>query len=319
MSSRKPDVAAVAIDTLLHRVFGGSVPMTYQRTPEGVSAQVYQILRGSQTFYLRVAEETGENLETDAELLQRLRDAGVKVAQVIYVEPFYTNIGRSVMITTEVPGLCLAGIPEPELATSIVEEAGSDLAALNQMPVDGFGWVRRRGRQWPLQAEHATYPPFGTSYLPQRWPGPLTSLFPIQVLDTIEALIDHQRRQAPAHAVLAHGDFDVSAIFCAEGRYTGLIDFGEIRGTEPLFDVAHFHLHDQEVIPIALLHALLVGYQRVQPLPADHEQSIRRSAILLGLRQLCRWLGPPRHYPLDHSAVTYRAQRINQLVTQHRG
>src|SRR5262245_11954082 len=127
MSNRKPDVAAVAIDTLLHRVFGGSVPMTYQRTPEGVSAQVYQILRGSQTFYLRIAEETDENLETDAELHQRLRDAGVKVAQVIHVEPFDTNIGRSVMITTEVPGLCLAGIPRPELATSIVEEAGSDL------------------------------------------------------------------------------------------------------------------------------------------------------------------------------------------------
>jgi aminoglycoside phosphotransferase (APT) family kinase protein len=319
MSSLKPDVAAAAIDALLQRVFGLSVPMTYQRAPDGVSAQVYQVQRGSQTFYLRIAEEADENLETDAELHERLRDAGVKVARVIHVEPFDTSIGRSVMITTEVPGICVAEISAPPLAASIVAEAGSDLAALNQLPVDGFGWVQRRGRQWPLKAEHTTYPPFLTSYLPQPWPGPLSSLFPTPVLGAIEALIEHQRRQAPSHAVLAHGDFDVTAIFCADGRYTGLIDFGEIRGTEPLFDLGHFHLHDQETMPTDLLPALLTGYQRVQALPEDPEQSIRRSAILLGLRQLCRWLGPPRGYPLDHSAVAYRVQRIIQLVAQHPG
>jgi hypothetical protein len=36
------------------------------------------------------------------------------------------------------------------------------------------------------------------------------------------------------------------AIFCATGHYTGLIDFGEIGGAEPLFDLGHFHLHNQE-------------------------------------------------------------------------
>lgn len=93
-----------------------SVPMTYQRTPQGVSAQVYQVLRGPQIFYLRVAEEIDENLETDAELHQRLHDAGVKVARVVHVEPFDPDIGRSVMITTEVPGICLADVSAPTLA-----------------------------------------------------------------------------------------------------------------------------------------------------------------------------------------------------------
>jgi aminoglycoside phosphotransferase (APT) family kinase protein len=139
-------------------------------------------------------------------------------------------------------------------------------------------------------------------------------VFATPVLDTIEAMIERERGRPLARGVLAHGDFDVTAIFCAGGRYTGLIDFGEIRGTEPLFDLAHFHLHDREKIPVALLPALLDGYQRIQRLPADHEQSIRRSAILLGLRQLCRWLGPPRRFPVDHPAVTHRARRINELA-----
>jgi aminoglycoside phosphotransferase (APT) family kinase protein len=312
--TRKPDLAAAAVRALLQKVFGTSAPVTYQRTPDGVSTQVYQLLRGSETFYLRIAEEPDEDLETDAELHQRLRDLGVKVARVVHVEPFNTEIGRSTIITTEVPGTSLAKISSPAVASRVVEEAGADLATLNQVPVDGFGWVQRRGRRWPLQAEHPTYPPFATSYLPHPWPGPLTSLFATPILNTFEDLTEHERRRPPVPALLAHGDFDLTQIFCADNRYTGLIDFGEIRGTEPLFDLGHFYLHDQETIPTTLLPVLLTGYQRVQPLPADHEQSIRRSAILLGLRQLCRWLGPPRRYPLDHPAVTRRAQRIRQLV-----
>lgn len=313
--TRKPDVDATAVNALLQKVFGTSAPVTYQRTPDGVSTQVYRILRGSETFYLRIAEEANENLETDAELHQRLHELGVKVAQPIHVEPFNTEIGRSTMITTEVPGISLADISSPTTAASIAEQAGADLAILNQIPVNGFGWVQRRGRQWPLQAEHPTYPPFATSYLPSPWPGPLTSLFATPILDTIEDLIEHERHQPPAQAQLAHGDFDITQIFSADDRYTGLIDFGEIRGTEPLFDLGHFHLHDQETLPTALLPALLDGYQRVQPLPADHQQSIRRSAILLGLRQLCRWISLLRR-PIDHPAVTHRSQRINQLVAQ---
>ena len=314
--TRKPDIDAAAIDSLLQKVFGTAAPVTYHRTPDGVSTQVYRLLRRSETFYLRIGEEADESLETDAELHERLRDAGVKVADVVHVEAFNTDIGRSTMITTEVPGIALADVSSLTVAASVAEEAGADLAVLNQMPVDGFGWVRRHARRWPLQAEDPTYPPFATSYLPQPWPGPLPSLFASPVLDAIERLIQYERRRPHAQALLAHGDFDTTPIFCADGRYTGLIDFGEIRGTEPMFDLGHFHLHDQETIPTALLPALLTGYQQVQPLPADHEQSIQRSAILLGLRQLCRWLGPPRHYPLNHPAVTHRTHRINQLVTQ---
>lgn len=315
MSVRKPDIGAAAAGALLRRVFGTSAPVTYQRTPAGVSTQVYRLRRGSETFYLRIAEEPDDNLETDAELHQRLRDLGVKVASVVHAEPFNVEIGRSVMITTEVPGMSLAEISAPRVAPRVVEQAGADLAVLNQVQVDGFGWVQRRGRGWPLQAEHLTYLPFVTSYLPAPWPGMLTSLFTTAVLDVIEDLVEHERRRPLVQALLAHGDFDLTQVFCADGRYTGLIDFGEIRGTEPLFDLGHFYLHDHEVTT-PLLPALLTGYRRVQPLPAGHEHSIRSSAILLGLRQLCRWLGPPRRWPLDHPAVTHRAQRINQLVAQ---
>jgi Ser/Thr protein kinase RdoA (MazF antagonist) len=313
--TREPDVDADALAALVRTAFGAAVPVTCERTPDGVSTQVYRLVRGSETFYLRLAERADENLETDAELHRRLRALGVRVPRVVFVEPFDAAIGRSVAITTEVPGTSLAETAcSPGVARAVVEEAGADLAVVNAVAVDGFGWVRRRGRGWPLRAEHDGYLPFLTSDLPADWPGPLRSLFSARVLDAIEAMLDHERSRPPARALLAHGDFDATAIFCSDGRYTGIIDFGEIRGAERLFDLGHFHLHDGERVATRLLPALLRGYRRVAPLPPGHASAIRRSAVLLGLRQLCRWLGPARGYGLDHPAVARRAARIRELT-----
>jgi aminoglycoside phosphotransferase (APT) family kinase protein len=289
------------------------LPVHCERTPDGVSSQVYRLVRGSEVFYLRVAEEATENLETDAELHRRLLALGVRVPRVVFVEPFDAAIGRSVAITSEVPGVSLAAVGcPPEVALAVVADAGEDLAVINQVRVEGFGWVRRSGPGWPLRAEHASYLSFLTSYLPADWPGPLGSLLPGDVLAGVEAVLDSERARPSAEAQLAHGDFDTTAIFCAAGRYTGVIDFGEIRGTEPAFDLGHFHLHDQEQVTDRLLPALLEGYGRVAE-PPD-ERSIRRSAVLLGLRQLCRWL--TRGYELDHPAVVQRAARIRKVLEQ---
>ncbi len=50
-------------------------------------------------------------------------------------------------------------------------------------------------------------------------------------------------------ARLAHGDFDTTHIYEKNCRYSGIIDFGEIRGAEPLYDLGHFQLHDGERLP----------------------------------------------------------------------
>ena len=314
--TRKPDIDAGATEALLRKAFGSALPITFHRTPDGVSTQVYRVRRGREVFYLHIAEQAGENLEAEAELHRRLRDLGVKLAGIVHVDPFNADIGRSTMITTEVAGVSLARITDPAVAVPVAEAAGADLAVINQIPVDGFGFVRRLNRRWPPSAPFPDHQSFLVSHLPRPWPGPLTVLFGQAQIKTLEDLIGYEREHSRSSAVLQHGDFDVNPIFCAGGRYTGLIDFGEIRGAEPFFDLGHFRLHDRETYPGSLLPALLRGYQRVRSLPADHPEGIRRSAILLGLRQLCGWLGPPRHYPIDSPPITARAQRIRDLIAE---
>lgn len=303
------------MEALLRRAFGASTPITYQRTPDGVSTQVYRLNRGDDVFYLRVAEKEDESLTVDVELHRQLRRRGVRVPKVVYLEPFDRVIGRSVVITTEIPGAPMAQASSASAAAIVARAAGCDLAILNRLPVQGFGWIRRDTTTWPLAAELATYSEFLTSYLPDDWPGALESLFSTAQLKEIEAIIDTERGHDLPHGRLAHGDFDVTAIFQEDGQYTGLIDFGEIRGAEPLYDLGHFHLHDGEKFPMLLLQHLLEGYREVVDLPPDYPAQVRRSAILLGLRQLCRWISPERNRPLDHPSVRHRAKRIIELLT----
>jgi aminoglycoside phosphotransferase (APT) family kinase protein len=82
-------------------------------------------------------------------------------------------------------------------------------------------------------------------------------------------------RDGGGPAVLAHGDFDPTHVFAARGKYAGIIDFGEIRGAPPLYDVAHWALY-------APPDHLLAGYAQVAPLPGDHERIVARLSIEIG-------------------------------------
>jgi len=95
----------------------------------------------------------------------------------------------------------------------------------------------------------------------------------------------------------AHGDVDASHIFQRDGGYSGLIDFGEIRGAHPLYDLGHFLLHERELTERPVLRFLLEGYGDVSPLPDDHGEAIRTLSLLVAVPALARRLErPPSAY-----------------------
>ena len=309
---RRPDVDGLALEAILRRVLGPGLRVA--RTPAGVAAQVYRVQAAGRVLYVRIAEEDHDDLSVDAALLEHLRAEGLQVPPVIHVEPFDQALGRSVLIMGELAGEPLAQCRNERAARRVARAAGRELAVLNGIAVAGFGWVQRRAPVWPLRARSQDYAEFVATDLPDPWPGPLAALFSASELDRLWSLVACERHRELGGAWLAHGDFDTTAIFQADGRYTGLIDFGEIRGTEPLFDLGHCLLHDQERRPIPLLDDLLGGYGEVVALPDGYQELVHRSAVLLGLRQLARWLGPFRNLRPDHPAATGRAARLRQVL-----
>jgi Ser/Thr protein kinase RdoA (MazF antagonist) len=179
--------------------------------------------------------------------------------------------------------------------------------------VAGFGWIRRTGTR-PLTAELSSYGEFAASDLPGRWPGWLTGLFGERQLQALATLVESERARPVRAAHLVHGDLDVTHIYTRDGRYQGIIDFGEMRGADLCFDLGHFLLHDAETRPVELFESFLAGYNEVTALPDGHRETIRVSAILLGLRQLSLWLSPERGNSPESPLVRLRVSELANLL-----
>ena len=279
---------------LIRRIFPAAGTVSVQPARDRGPVVVYRARVDDAVYYLRLAEEPGQDLTTDADVLGRLRALGVSVPAVVAAEAAPAELDRSCLLVTEIPGQPLAEGGTDDEARSAARAAGRDTAVINSLPVAGFGWLQRTGAQ-PLTAELARYSDFVTSDLPGSWPGWLGGLFEPEQLDALERLAEAERTRGTGAGRLAHGDLDVTHIYTSDGRYRGIIDFGEMRGTEPSFDLGHFLLHDGETRPVPLFESFLAGYTEVTALPGDYRETIRVSAVLLGLRQLSLWLGPKRN------------------------
>ncbi len=282
-----------AIRDLATHVFPRAASLAVERVTEGVSTRVYRIRRVGEIFYLRVLPEVGASFAPEAYAHTLLRARGVKVPEVIYVEHCNAALERAIMVTTAIAGQHIGHCHDMAGAQQALVAAGRDLAVINSVPVDGFGWIiRDSGNATRLEAEFASYREFafnqmeenlalvGGSALNQA------SIAAIQrTFERYDALFD---AEGDGQARLAHGDFDATHIYQHEGRYTGVIDFGEIRGADPCYDLGHVKLHDGEKLPLPMLPHLLEGYASVAPLPANAPQRIALASLVIAIKALGR-------------------------------
>jgi aminoglycoside phosphotransferase (APT) family kinase protein len=283
-----PDLAAIR--TVVDRLFPRTTPLTVSRVKEGVSTHVYRIERGAETFYLRVLPEEGASFVPEADVHRLLRVRGVKVPDVLYVEHCNEALGRSVMLTTAIAGCHLGHLRDQMSLHDILIEAGRDLAVINQMPVTGFGWITRDGSTATgLEAGHPTYRAFLSEYLDSALATLREQRCSADDIAAIRAILDrHDAWLDSDDARLAHGDFDVTHIYQENGRYAGIIDFGEMRGGTRWYDLGHFRMHAGETLPVRALPWLLDGYRDVTPL--IDERRIAFTSLLIAIRALARLL-----------------------------
>lgn len=269
---------------------------TVERMAEGGSTEVYRIRTATTTYYLRLLPEIHASFAPEAVVHRQLRAAGVYVPSVFYFAQYSPPLQRSVLITGEVPGQALGyGDQHPQCST-IVRSAGRDLAKFGQITVEGFGWVDRSSAEAePIRAEFASFAAWMTLEIDNACSTLATSqLLSASELANIRILADELIAQVGDRpAVLAHGDFDVTHIYHQGGVYSGIIDFGEVRGTNSLYDLGHFQMENHELLP-----DLLAGYQEVRPLPSDALQEIIRTGLLIAVSRLANMIRKGRNlYP----------------------
>ena len=289
---------------------GCSVPgCGLPRTPAGVAAQVCRVQATDRVVYVRIAEADHEDLSVDAALLEHLRGEGLRVPPVVHVEPFDRTLAARCSSWARSPvnpwpkpaGVPPAGWPVPPDVSWPCSTASASLASA------GSSVEPRPGRCGPRSGTTAS------SWSPtfDPWPGPLAALFPAGAGQALWSwwpadVAGARGCLAGAWRLRHRPDLPADDIHRADRLRGDPRDRAAVRPgpLPPAGTGAHTD-------PAGRRPRRRV--RRGRCLPARHEL-IRRSAVLLGLRQLARWLGPFRNLPSDHPAATGRAVRLRQLL-----
>ena len=288
------DLTRDQFTTLSEKFFGGRHPVAWERVTEGVSTVVYRARRREERFYLRILPELGLTFAPEVKVHERARALGCRVPEVLAYEVRNPVLERSLMLTREIPGRPIGPEIDRVVAREVLNEAGRDLARINSISVGGFGWVKRQSGDVndPLSAAHQSFGSLIESeYRPALASLPDDAVPGIQ-FDRIVAALDDAiallGSNAPAR--LAHGDFDTSHIFVQEDQYSGIIDFGEIRGMPWFYDLAHHRMHDRERLPFSTLKWLIQGYRDITSVPVDIDDQLSAMSLLIATRALQRGL-----------------------------
>jgi aminoglycoside phosphotransferase (APT) family kinase protein len=282
------------VQELVHRILNMSQPVQVEPAGPGRSTEVFRVTRGGEVFYVRILPEAGASFAPEVKVHQHLLRLDVRVPEVVYYEDLNEQLQRSIMVTTAITGqpLAEAGIgPETE---RILYEAGQDLAQINSIPVTGFGWIKRDvgvSANGELRADRATFREFvfdPYDSLNEHLGFLEFYLFSGREVAEIRERVNRLRPELDeTSSWLAHGDFDTTHIYQDGGKYSGIIDFGEIRGADRWYDLAHFRVHDEERIPERLLPWLIEGYRSITEIPGNLDERL----ALLGLINAVRALG----------------------------
>jgi aminoglycoside phosphotransferase (APT) family kinase protein len=252
------------------------------RMTSGSSTWVYRLDAAQETLYLRVLPEANASFGPEVAAHRHLRQLGALVPEVLLWQHFNPQLERSLMLTSAIAGRDLQAQARPANVGQVLRAAGRDLAHLHSLAVSGYGWIKRDSDDCRrLAAEHKSQ----IAWLEAEFLPALQTLYDHQVLgkaglSAIESKLGDFVARAGDEARLAHGDFDLTHIFTDQQGYTGIIDFGEIRGTHPSYDLGHFAIENQAHLP-----DLLAGYAEICPLPPDFEQQIALQKRMIALRR----------------------------------
>jgi aminoglycoside/choline kinase family phosphotransferase len=264
-----------------------STSFKIERVLSGVSTYVYRVQLDENIFYLRILPEQDMSFGVEVHVHSLLSQKKVQVPEVIYFQHHNEDLGMSIMLVKEILGSKVSDCSSIDEYEDILFEAGKQIAVINQVKVDGFGWIKRGNEEYgtTLRGEKNTLHDYIYEFLDEDLfllsekvfnKGDKSQITSI-LNSGIELMLRHESN-------LIHGDFDDSQIFHQAGKYTGIIDFGEIQGNSPLYDLGHFKLHDGQ--RYLGFNSLAKGYNEARHLSYNDQLEIDLWALWIGVRRL---------------------------------
>jgi aminoglycoside phosphotransferase (APT) family kinase protein len=166
----------------------------------------------------------------------------------------------------------------------IVMQDGALLSRIHAVPVKGFGYINGRGEGEFLtpQSEITAFVAMEAEFhaLAKR-----IDLSDRAMGRALRWVVDDWRAAQSIVPCLTHNDFSAKHILVANGVIAGIIDFGEVAGSEPLSDLVRWDYYDAARFPFAWLQE---GYADKQVFTVDFTRRLHIKRIAFSLWAM-RW------------------------------
>lgn len=283
----------------------------------GISTPVFRVLIQGEIFWVRLGENPDERRDGEVAAHRRLVVDGAPIPEVIRYEAAPPELDRCIVLTSHMPGTPLADLDADSTdgwLTNIAREVGRALAQINRVPARGFGWASESSEAGFPVAEHADRSMWTAEYRNACRIIAASGMLDSTTVGAFRNGIE-QWAQLPNSTTgsLSHGDFDTTHIYVDPEYHalTGFIDFGELRGADPFYDLGHLLLHEGEAGRPRLFPHVLNGYSDVSPLPDDAMDQTRMQALAIRVRALAIQMNRPPSAYRD-----WLGERLTTLVTQ---
>lgn len=268
--------------------------VTIVRAGMGASTPVFRVRVDDEIYWARLGEEPGEHRDGEVAAHRLVSSQELPVPNVLRYETAPPELDRSVTLTTHVPGVPISTLQPAPWLGDVAVEVGRILARINAIEVSGFGWAFASESHGAPKGERDSRNAWVAEYREALHRIETSGAMPVDVMRVTAGAV-HAWTSEPdrSTAWLAHGDFDSTHVYVDPERrvVTGIIDFGELRGADRLYDLGHLLLHDGESGRPELFANVFRGYGEVCPLPDDVITRIQTEALVIGTRALAIQLG----------------------------
>ena len=230
----------------------GQQAVSREKITQGYDNEVYRVCTDqSEVFVVRIRRYGGAAFEQEAWAIDQCRQVGVPVPEIYLVtSQVIEDQACEVMVQSKVPGRALSTIQsklQPDDLARIWAQVGEALSLMHRIQVGGF-YQRHADGQWDFPTWETIVQAAQRdrmAELPLLMMAELTA----EEIDTLAAILnDWPAALTDPQPVLCHGDLGPNHLFVDSAlKLTGIIDFGEFQGGQPILDFAILAMHCPEV------------------------------------------------------------------------
>ncbi len=281
----------------------GSIPQTKKRLILGENSEVYDIkTEDNQDIIIRISRNDNPKFEAEEWAISKSKEAGVPAPDVLLTDRIEAD-GDNLAISVQRK---LSGVPLSELARTLTEEqlrnyvvkAGEILSRIHSVQTTGFGHLDSHGiapytsweRYMFSQIENAE------GYIEAA---KKVGYNPSQVEKALEILHNNRSVFQGIGSRLTHGDYGPRHILITSDEITGIIDFENARGGDPVRDFAWWDYFRGEQMPLDWLKEGYSDKKVLDDLSFDKRLSLTK--LHLGLSMLWYYSMEGNQSGIDHS------------------